>query len=714
MLTKVYVSGFLAFTENAPLDLDFRHQQLTFVIGKNGSGKTSFFEAVFFALFGGKISRVGNDLTSFVNTSSTKATVIIELDHGGTQYRITRCYKLNSSRTSGTHSLTIEEKDHDVWVNALDQSSVKAGDAYIRDVLGLNFETFFSLAAIRQKGGESGTVLTRASTTERRTILQSLFPQLAQWSEFYDVCVAERKRLRRECAVREGAVDQAEKLLETANNNRQDAMVREDNIRAQLPDAITSVDDAVSHMERLRAMSQKLSLQLSSMREEQRQLAIDGSRCQRDADKLDNTLTRIDELRDELTALDSHMNRYDENISTNESDRDIYAERLHSHQSALDDVKKSCAVDKSKVTDLTEELNTLISLDGLAACPTCGQPLDERHRRDHIDDISHQLDHMKTSLRANCARQDHLADSVHDDEQNLSEVTAELTRLLTLKKKDHDRMEIIRQELSTIDIKSLQQQYDTTMTRLEELASLHDHKEQDIAQIRDHKADVDNDIETLAQQSSLFDQLRSLQGELKALDRQIKNAEKAVMDADSDLEDFHQQYKDAQFLAEACSPQGIPAAQLSGIVSAINAEQNRFLSRILGERHFTLMLEEFSESKSGVIKPSLDFVVETNEGKRPMESFSGGERVRLVLANLAALVTVANRAGDTMIDTLFLDEPFGALDDDSSRDSTELLGELIEQGVVKQIFLITHNGDTIINGQHKIIFAQGKATYVTE
>ena len=176
MLTKVYASGFLAFTENAPLDLDFRHQQLTFVIGKNGSGKTSFFEAVFFALFGGKISRVGNDLTSFVNTSSTKATVIIELDHGGTQYRITRCYKLNSSRTSGTHSLIIEEKDHDVWVNALDQSSVKAGDAYIRDVLGLNFETFFSLAAIRQKGGESGTVLTRASATERRTILQSLFP----------------------------------------------------------------------------------------------------------------------------------------------------------------------------------------------------------------------------------------------------------------------------------------------------------------------------------------------------------------------------------------------------------------------------------------------------------------------------------------------------------------------------------------------------------
>src|SRR5699024_4701781 len=163
---------------------------------------------------------------------------------------------------------------------------------------------------------------------------------------------------------------------------------------------------------------------------------------------------------------------------------------------------------------------------------------------------------------------------------------------------------------------------------------------------------------------------------------------------------------------EACGPKGIPDMLLGEILRQIEVEQNEILRSMQGE---TAMQVEFLQerqlkSREGT-KQELIISVRTADGwDRPIETFSGGERVRLTLSNLFAMVKVFNDRSPGMVRTLLLDEPLGQLDNDTLPIVQAIFTSMISRGVVDSILLMSHQDQVIDQAPQRVMVSRDEST----
>ena len=173
-LYRVSLQGFLAHygrEENGvvmPIDLDFRESNLWLIHGANGSGKSSVFDAITFALFD---KARGNQLSKLVNDRSTAAHIEVELEAGGARYLIKRRLKLKKNRDGHSSSWAEVSK----WNEGENRWIVEENVGKIKDwaerTLKVSYENFVSSVILEQ--GRADRFL-RASPRERRDQLMEL------------------------------------------------------------------------------------------------------------------------------------------------------------------------------------------------------------------------------------------------------------------------------------------------------------------------------------------------------------------------------------------------------------------------------------------------------------------------------------------------------------------------------------------------------------
>jgi len=128
------------------------------------------------------------------------------------------------------------------------------------------------------------------------------------------------------------------------------------------------------------------------------------------------------------------------------------------------------------------------------------------------------------------------------------------------------------------------------------------------------------------------------------------------------------------------------AAELEQIVAAANV-------RLKAMRNGRYLLEHSDAKAKGLAQSGLGLqVMDSHTGvARPTHSLSGGEKFLASLALALGLAeTVANRAGGITLDTLFIDEGFGSLDDVTLEIAMETLDSLRENG--RTVGVISHVG----------------------
>ncbi len=126
------------------------------------------------------------------------------------------------------------------------------------------------------------------------------------------------------------------------------------------------------------------------------------------------------------------------------------------------------------------------------------------------------------------------------------------------------------------------------------------------------------------------------------------------------------------------------AADLEEIV----AQANVLLSRMTNGRYELRYSDELSKGKaqSGL---AIEVNDAYNEERRAPESLSGGEKFQASLALALGLAeVVTSRNGGVRLDTLFIDEGFGALDDETLSEVLDTIDSLREGG--RTVGLISH------------------------
>ena len=148
---RIKLSGFLSYKDEQ--EVHFAASPLWLLAGSNGSGKSSVFDALTYALFGAH--RGGTQLAGeLINKESTQFAVEFDFQLAGEMIRAKRTLKRDArGRTSGTQQL-FRQAAGGQW-EAIEGTGMKEGfTAWVKDHVGLNYETFTSSVLLLQGKAE--------------------------------------------------------------------------------------------------------------------------------------------------------------------------------------------------------------------------------------------------------------------------------------------------------------------------------------------------------------------------------------------------------------------------------------------------------------------------------------------------------------------------------------------------------------------------------
>lgn len=190
---RIKLRGFLSYKEEQ--DIRFEGSPLWMLSGMNGSGKSSIFDAITFALFGhhrgGAIQA-----SELMNKDSTQLGVEFEFSIDGEVYQITRTLKRNNQgRTSGTQQISkriMDSLDDAHWEPVPDTNKKVDFDQWIGDKIGLNYETFTSSVLLLQGRAEK---LLDSSPKGRAELLASIV-DLERFQKLHERATTKKNALK--------------------------------------------------------------------------------------------------------------------------------------------------------------------------------------------------------------------------------------------------------------------------------------------------------------------------------------------------------------------------------------------------------------------------------------------------------------------------------------------------------------------------------------
>ena len=174
--TKLVMSGFGPYAGKTVLDLDkLGERGLYLIAGETGSGKTTIFDAISFALFGEPSgdTRKESMLRSKFAAPETPTEVELTFLYAGKTYVIRRNPQYERPKTRGTGTTTQQASACLTLPNGdTVDKSIKDVDAAVKEIVGMDKGQFCRIAMIAQ--GEFQKLII-ADTKERQEIFRSLF-----------------------------------------------------------------------------------------------------------------------------------------------------------------------------------------------------------------------------------------------------------------------------------------------------------------------------------------------------------------------------------------------------------------------------------------------------------------------------------------------------------------------------------------------------------
>lgn len=153
------------FKSHANTSLDF-NPGISLIVGENGAGKSTIFEAITFALFKEYNTKTITDLVRSNKNINEKMAMMVKLSFyaNGHNYRVERGVTLNKSSSKSTSDLYEITDERDVMI----ASGNKQVDKEIEEILSMDSSTFLNAIHIRQ--GEISDLIDKTPATRKKLI----------------------------------------------------------------------------------------------------------------------------------------------------------------------------------------------------------------------------------------------------------------------------------------------------------------------------------------------------------------------------------------------------------------------------------------------------------------------------------------------------------------------------------------------------------------
>jgi DNA repair exonuclease SbcCD ATPase subunit len=186
---SIKLRGFLCYKDEQKIDFD-GSATLWMLAGLNGSGKSAIFDAVTFALFGHHRGG-GTNNQELINKDGDGFVVEFDFLLDNRCYRVRRTLRRKVGGSSGASTQQLFRLEDGKWV-ALEGTNLKRGfDDWVRDNIGLTYETFTSSVLLLQGKAEK---LLDSRPEGRREVLASIV-DLGRYERLHQRADERRKEL---------------------------------------------------------------------------------------------------------------------------------------------------------------------------------------------------------------------------------------------------------------------------------------------------------------------------------------------------------------------------------------------------------------------------------------------------------------------------------------------------------------------------------------
>jgi exonuclease SbcC len=463
ILQRVRLKGFLCYKDEQEIDFD-GNSTLWMLSGLNGSGKSSIFDAVTFALFGHHRGG-GQHNQELINKDSDGLLVEFDFLLDGKGYRAKRTLKRDGrGGARSTQQLFGLDCNNGKPLPLEDTGSRDGFNKWISENIGLNYETFTSSVLLLQGKAEK---LLDSKPEGRRTVLASIV-DLERYEKLHEKADAERRAVK-------GMLDEKHNQLEALPEVKAEQIAEAERAIGVAEEARQRASAEVDRWRDLEHQARNW-VELQSRLAAARQRREQAQRLLAEAGDIEKNMERLRELREVLRPLREIIKQRgvirDAELTGKSllQEKDKATEQLARNQSALKQ-------ERDKRTQLqklieTEEKNQRELTPQLLAATAQMEKLKEHER--HSAELERILGQL-APLPADAAAEVNQARAVCERLANLMQLLPQLTRF-------HEDRESLRQaaqrqqaaQLRLTEVETRGKQWKAELDRLGPLAKAAD------------------------------------------------------------------------------------------------------------------------------------------------------------------------------------------------------------------------------------------------
>ncbi len=667
------LTNFMPYRE---AELNFSGIHVGCLTGDNGAGKSSILDAITWAVWGRSRSKRDDEL---VHQGQTEMQVEFTFELGGNVYRVVRARKVGKKSGVGMLDFQIRSANgngSEQW-KTIAEPQMNATQQKIIDLLRLDYDTFINSAFLLQGRADEFTVKT---ATERKKVLADILG-LDIWDEY-------EARAKEKIA----SIENELRLIDLRLHEIDAEAARQPQFEAEVAaaqKAVIALGDRLREAEAKFQQAQQAQRSLGMLDAQLTDLAKRIAQAERELAAVERDLTAA-RLKADDSPLMQDLAETQAKIEAL-AQREAVRDEVRQRKSELGEEAAALRGQNERLVPEVEPFKARIALLESStdpACPTCGQPLTPEHRRQVVVELNAEIETRRHLFRENKARLEAIKPEVVAVENQLAAVEAELRALPNLHRREAElkaAIEAAREAAKSIE--KLEQRRSEWQSALE----VDRHQQSEIAaQIGSAKAGLGDFIAIQAEYERTRSEEARARQQLGAAEQKLAACEALINQREGKLAERKHWAEEKGIYEElrlAFGKKGVPAMIIEAAIPEIEDEANVLLTRITSGR-MHVRFDTQRETVKGDTVETLEIKIADELGTRPYENYSGGEQYRVNFAIRIALSKLLARRAGAQLQTLVIDEGFGALDSTGRDKLVEAINAV--QDDFQRILVITH------------------------
>lgn len=633
----------------------------------NGSGKSSLFEGITWALFNKSRAPTVNDLVKWGEEKCIASIIFLEADR---EYKITR----TRNRVSSASHVSFYRKDEiGDWKDISGSTSSLTNDI-IEKTIKMDYKTFVNSTYFKQNDISE---FAESAPGDRKALLKNVL-DLGKWDEYEETAKKELKKLKIDLQILESdLIDSEELKIQLGQANYSKNTLEKD--LEKLRNCIVSTDSRYNHI-----FEKYVKLKNSLDTEQYDKITAD----------INDSKEKIEYLHKAILSLRKYIKKQKDSLSNFKNEIDIKNEHIKDfeYREDVDELKEANREDIIKATTnlhmvrlkIEEVENALISEGD---CGLCGQEISKELYDDLVNAKYKKLDDLKKEV----LESQNILNNYRNDKKNID-------NFISINKKIDDTknsISLIDSKITIVEENISEKELDLSeKSRLKkELQSKISGLEICLEGIKDLSfAESKEELKTLKKEKEdLYNNISEKEKKLSLTEKEISDVEEKILeniDLKKKISELKEEIAVYDHLKKYLGKQGIQVILLNGLIEDLEHHANNILKDICNEPlQISLETQRVRSDKASIVE-TLDLIIIKDGFKHDFKSLSGGEKFRISLSLRIGLGQLASKYGGGNLEFIMMDEINSPLD----KYGTENLFVSVINKLEKKymVMLITH------------------------